>query len=71
MTKVLKTPDERFPDLPNFPYSPTYMDDLNGTVPDPMSIQKPDILYRNGVKRSPEERWQPLTDKTSSLRILS
>ena len=35
---------------------------IYGTVPDPMNIQKPDILYRNGVKRSPEERWQPLTD---------
>ena len=40
MTNVLTTPDERFPDLPNFPYHPTYVDDLNGTVPDPMNISE-------------------------------
>jgi hypothetical protein len=28
---------------------------------------EPDILYRNGVKRSPEERWQPLTNKSIVL----
>ena len=30
MTEVLRTSDERFLDLPNFPYNPTYIDDLKG-----------------------------------------
>jgi hypothetical protein len=40
MTKVLITPDERFPDLPDFPYNPTDVEDLNGAVPDPMNISE-------------------------------
>lgn len=27
---VLRTPDDRFVDLPDFPYPPTYVDDLPG-----------------------------------------
>jgi haloalkane dehalogenase len=30
MAKVLRTPDERFVDLPDFPYTPIYIDDLKG-----------------------------------------
>jgi haloalkane dehalogenase len=30
MTEVLRTSDERFLDLPNFSYNPTYIDDLKG-----------------------------------------
>jgi hypothetical protein len=30
-----------------------------------MNILKPGILYRNGVKKSPEKRWRRLTDKES------
>jgi haloalkane dehalogenase len=30
MTDVLRTPDERFLDLPDFPYDPIYIDDLKG-----------------------------------------
>jgi hypothetical protein len=40
MIKVLTTPEDRFPDLPNFSYNPMYVDDLNGTVPDPMNISE-------------------------------
>jgi hypothetical protein len=28
MTEVLRSPEERFRDLPDFPYSPHYLDDL-------------------------------------------
>ena len=28
MTDVLRTPDERFNELPDFPYAPNYLDDL-------------------------------------------
>ena len=30
MIEVLRTPDERFLELPDFPFSPVYIDDLNG-----------------------------------------
>lgn len=30
MTKVLRTPEERFVNLPDFPYDPVYIDDLKG-----------------------------------------
>ena len=30
MTEVLRTPEERFRDLPDFPYPPHYLDDLTG-----------------------------------------
>jgi haloalkane dehalogenase len=30
MTELLRTPDERFHDLPGFPYDPLYIDDLRG-----------------------------------------
>jgi pimeloyl-ACP methyl ester carboxylesterase len=30
MTEVLRTPEERFIDLPDFPYAPIYIDDLKG-----------------------------------------
>jgi hypothetical protein len=30
MTEVLRTPEERFVDLPDFPYDPVYIDDLKG-----------------------------------------
>lgn len=30
MIEALRTPDDRFSDLPNFPYKPLYVDDLNG-----------------------------------------
>ena len=30
MSDVLRTPEERFNDLPDFPYAPNYLDDLNG-----------------------------------------
>ena len=30
MKKVLRTPEERFVDFPNFPYAPIYIDDLKG-----------------------------------------
>jgi len=30
MTEVLRTPEERFADLPGFPYDPVYIDDLKG-----------------------------------------
>ena len=30
MTEVLRTPEERFRDLPDFPYSPTYVENLKG-----------------------------------------
>jgi hypothetical protein len=40
MIKVLTTPEDRFPDLPNFPYNPMYVDDLSRTVPDPMNISE-------------------------------
>jgi haloalkane dehalogenase len=30
MREVLRTPDERFLDLPDFPYDPVYIDDLKG-----------------------------------------
>ena len=30
MTEVFRTPEERFSDLPGFPYSPRYIDDLQG-----------------------------------------
>ena len=30
MTQVVRTPDERFLDLPNFPYNPTYINNLKG-----------------------------------------
>lgn len=29
-SEILRTPDERFADLPDFPYSPNYVDDLEG-----------------------------------------
>jgi pimeloyl-ACP methyl ester carboxylesterase len=30
MTEILRTPKERFKDLPDFPYSPIYIEDLKG-----------------------------------------
>ena len=30
MSDVLRTPDERFNELPDFPYTPNYLDDLKG-----------------------------------------
>jgi hypothetical protein len=30
MTEVLRTPEERFMDLPDFPYDPIYIEDLKG-----------------------------------------
>ena len=30
MTKVLRTPEERFLNLPDFPFDPVYIDDLKG-----------------------------------------
>lgn len=30
MIEFLRTPDERFQNLPNFPYEPHYIDDLQG-----------------------------------------
>lgn len=30
MSEVLRTPEERFQNLPDFPYAPTYRDDLTG-----------------------------------------
>ena len=30
MTSVVRTPEERFVDLPGFPYDPVYIDDLKG-----------------------------------------
>ena len=30
MSDVLRTPEERFQNLPDFPYAPTYRDDLTG-----------------------------------------
>jgi len=32
MTEVLRTPDERFLDLADFPYDPVYIDDLKSIV---------------------------------------
>ena len=30
MSDILRTPEERFNELPGFPYAPNYVDDLNG-----------------------------------------
>ena len=30
MTEAIRTPDERFKDLPGFPFGPCYLDDLAG-----------------------------------------
>ena len=30
MTEILRTPEERFRDLPDFPYQPNYIDKLKG-----------------------------------------
>ena len=37
MADVLRTPAERFNELPDFPYAPNYLDDLKG-CPEPLEI---------------------------------
>jgi hypothetical protein len=61
MSEALRTPDERFVDLPGFSYNPVYIDDLKGF--EGLRMHYPDILYRNGVKILPKKRCRPLTNR--------
>lgn len=54
MNEILRTPDERFANLPAFDHAPGYVDDLPGYS----GLRMQGTWSRSGVRRWPERHWR-------------